>query len=427
MKIGIDGTVLQSGHRMRGIGATLINFINNLPEDAKTNHTFILYLYDDAESPLDLINLNGIEYSTKYIDRPKQSSINLPRRLNAINRLINFLHKKRDILFGDSRIKNLKELDWFIQFDQNQPLPARHKVSSTLILYDLIPYVMENEYLYSYKTARKRGHSRKGALLHHVVRRSYAKKIRKIAKRAIRLIAISKYTKKDFVKYLDIKPQNITVVHLGINQLDNKSNLEDEPSFQRYIATSWGYLPEAVSIESQKYLLFVGGADPRRKLVDLVGAFNNLRAQGHDIKLVLAGDTMLGAFKVPHAELQKYLKHTSYLEDIYFLGFVDEIQRDWLYKNAIAFVYPSVYEGFGLPILEAMQYGTPVITYDNSSIKEVAGNAAMYASDYMDIIRHVKIIISDSKVRHKYGALGQRQASKFTWSNTSSDILKSIA
>lgn len=170
--------------------------------------------------------------------------------------------------------------------------------------------------------------------------------------------------------------------------------------------------------------MFVGGADPRRRLVDLVAAFNNLRAQGHDIKLVLAGDTMLGAFMVPHLELQEYLKHTSYLDDIHFVGFVNDAQRDWLYQNALAFVYPSLYEGFGLPILEAMQYGTPVVSYNNSSISEISGDAAIIVNDYYNIVEVVNKLLTDTEQYKRLVSAGKKQAAKFSWQETSRAIFE---
>lgn len=428
MRIGVDVSVLQTGHRKRGVGYTLINFINHLPTEAKQKHTFVFFVYDqdtDYDDPLPLLQLSDVSFEVRTIQPVRKSTIKLPGKLRLINNVLNFLRLRRDAYFGDSRIKAVKDLDWFFQFDQNHPLPPRHKVSSTLILYDLIQYIMEPEYLPSYSTARAKGHSRKGALRLHLRRRSYINKLRTTTNRAKRLVAISQHTKADFVRVLKIKPRKISVALLGVEPIE-ASSAKTSPAFHEYVHTSWGYLPRPVQIKSKQFLLFVGGADPRRKLVDLVAAFNNLRAQGHDIDLVLAGDTMLGAFKVPHVELQAYLKQTSYLNNIHFVGFVDDVQRDWLYQNAIAFVYPSVYEGFGLPVLEAMQYGTPVITYKNTSIEEVGGKGAIYAKNYLDIVRHIQAL-SEKGLTSKQKRQAQNTVKKFAWKKTAAAIIETVS
>jgi glycosyltransferase involved in cell wall biosynthesis len=244
-------------------------------------------------------------------------------------------------------------------------------------------------------------------------------------KKAHKIIAISQHTKNDLVNYLRLKPDMINVCLLGIAG-DGGQCIQKTPHLKQYSPTNWGYIRKNVSLEKEKFLLFIGGVDPRRKLVDLVSAFNNLRARGYNIKLVFAGDTMKGAFSVPSVELQNYLKNSSYLDDVYFLGFVNDNQREWLYNHAFVFVYPSVYEGFGLAILEAMQCGTPVITYKNSSILEIASDAVLYASDFQSIIRVVKELIDDDVLRKKYIRLGVSHSAKFRWSDTAKNILNII-
>lgn len=424
MTIGIDLTVLQSPHRMRGIGSTVINFINSLSTDIKNTHRFIFYVYINEEDPLKLLALDGVNYETRVIQRPKRIRLPLPGRLKIINGALNQARTFLNILSGDSRIKNTAGLDRFIQFDQNQPVPAKHKVASAMVLYDIIPYVMESDYLWSYKTARAKGKSRKGALRQHYHRRKYITRLRKLTKKATYLIAISQHTKNDFIKHVGIDASKITVCHLGIT---NKQ-IQDSgvPTFEKYELTSWGYMPRQFELKGKKFLLFVGGADPRRKLVELVAAFNNLRAQGQDIYLVFAGDTMKGAQAIPNDELRDYFSNTSYLDNIFFLGFVTDTQREWLYKHTLAFVYPSVYEGFGLPVLEAMKYGTPVITYNNTSIKEIGGEAVIYVSDFSGIIEATKTLLTQPRHKKTLTTNGIQQAGKYKWSTTTVKIISKL-
>jgi glycosyltransferase involved in cell wall biosynthesis len=425
VKIGIDISLLQTAHRRRGIGYTLINFINHLPEDAKKEHQFVLYHYEiePDNDPFELLNLESVKYEARVIKLRKLYDTGNRGRTGIAMGISNQLKVLRDILLGDSRIKELKDLNHFLQFDQSQPLPSRSKVTSSLIVYDLIPYVMEADYLWSYKTARSHGRSRKNSFKHEAVRKVYKLKNQLITREAKHLIAISEHTKKDFVKYLGVNSKKIKVCLLGVDEV-RSNNTSCEP-FNRYRQTSWGPVSQKIDLSDKMFLLFIGGADPRRRLTDLLAAFNNLRAGGHEIKLVLAGDTMQGTDTTPVEELKKYFKNTSYINDIYFLGFVTDSQREWLYKNALAFVYPSLYEGFGLPILEAMRYGTPVITYENSSIVEVGGNAPIYSSGYKGIIDAVTKLYDPSS-RSNLNGLGISQAKKFSWDKTSSRILEHL-
>jgi glycosyltransferase involved in cell wall biosynthesis len=425
VNIAVDLTVLQTPHRMRGIGATAINFINNSAPIIGKDHSYIFYIYEDEQSPLALLDLTDLNYEVRYITKAKKVNLKLPGKLRIINGAINQFREKMGFVFGDTRIRNTKGADVYFQFDQSQPLPAKRGLRTVLVLYDLIPYIMEADYLWSYSTARKNGKTRKGALRVHYHRKKYINRLKKATKKATHLIAISKHTKDDFVQYLSIKPSRITVCYLGISPRAFAN--EKDPHLKKFEQTSWGYVKRDLELKSKSYLLFVGGADPRRRLVELVSAFNNLRARGKDIKLVLAGDTMNGAFSVPNIEFQKYLAQTSYIDDIAFVGFINEDQRDWLYKNALAFVYPSVYEGFGLPVLEAMQYGCPVITYKNSSIYEIAGDAALYANDYLTIEDRVEALLSSNKLSKSLSVTGKEQAKQFSWIKTVRKIILEVS
>ncbi|MDB5170468.1 MAG: hypothetical protein JWO35_162 [Candidatus Saccharibacteria bacterium] len=429
MTIGLDLSVIQTPHRMRGIGATAINFVKNIPESIKAEHRFVLYLYEkDREEALSVLDLSGLNYEVRSLSEANRSQLVFRGKLRRLNAIFNMLSGFIKLYKGDDRITNLTGIQSFLQFDQMRPLPQSKNVKTALVLYDIIPYVMEADYLWSYKTARNHQLRRRSALKRHFQRQRYAFKNRVISKRADLLIAISQHTKNDFVKYLGVNPSKITVVHLGVD-LVASNTVAKTPKFNRYMQNSWGYFPEPVDLTAKPYLLFVGGADPRRKLKELVAAYNNLRAQGHDIRLVLVGDTMKGPQAIPTADTQEYVAASSYLEDIVFLGFVTDEQKDWLYQNTLAFVFPSVYEGFGLPVLEAMNYGARVITYENSSIKEVAGDLPFYAKDFASIFAAVKgLLDKDSPADlNKYRKATQDHLKSFSWSHTTTKIIKLLS
>lgn len=422
MRIAIDLSPLQSGHRMRGVGSVIINFINNISDSDKKKHTFVFYVVDMQNDkygdPLEAITTEGLNFEVKLGQEKQQA------QTGRLQRVLGKLGKFISIYSNDSRLDTIGEVDVFLQFDQLDSLPRSRKVKKALVMYDLIPYILEHDYLWSYKTARHMGYSRKASLKCEVRRYLYLHKIKVNARRADYLLAISKYTKDDLLKYTRVKQEKIKVTPLGITP-KNTANSSVHQTYQRYLETSWGYLPKSYHLpEEQDFLLFVGGADHRRKLDHLVTAFNHLRAEGRDIKLILAGDIMQGPLNIPTMDIQTTLSKSSYLDDIVFMGFVTESVRESLYARALAFVYPSMYEGFGLPILEAMQHGTPVITYRNSSIAEVAGSAAIYAKDFRDIITCTKQLMDEPEIIKKYNYLGKKQTEKYSWKRTADNIIK---
>lgn len=430
MTIGIDLSSLQGPHRMRGIGYTLLNFVNNISEEDRKKHKFIFFAYPTAsnQSPLDLLNLQGIDFEVRDLKPKQRVNKKLPGRLNLLVSVLNQLIELKDLYLGDSRIKTLKNVDFFLQTDQSQHLP-RNKwgMKTGLIIYDIIPYVLEWEYLWSYRTARRHGFSRKAALRVYARRWLYVHKIRINSRRADKLFSISEHTKSDFVKHLGIKANKIAVTPLGINLPSTDS--QDNLGLQEYVKTSWGYLKKPVDIDPESpFILYVGGADKRRKLEDLVAAFNLLRAQGHKFKLILAGDSMKGPDNIATEEIQYALKASSYLDDIIFMGFVDDVTRDWLYKHANAFVFPSRYEGFGLPVLEAMSYGTPVISYDKTATHEVAGGRPSYVANLFElaesILEHLEL---EDEALEKSRSQNIAQAKKWSWRTTSKQILDIIS
>lgn len=422
MKIGLDLSVIQTPHRMRGIGATTINFVKHLPAQAKREHTFALFLYEQGQlEALQILDLQGINYEIRTLEKQERVKLNLPGKLKKLNGVLNSMQSIINRHKSDPRIRieALMDLDAYLQFDQMQAPPKKKGLKTIVILYDLIPYIMESDYLWNYRTGRRNGDSRKSSLRKALLRRQYMAEVKAVCKQASTLIAISNHTKNDFVKFAGVAEKKIHVVHLGIEP-NASMNVRKNIEIHQYLENSWSYTKTPIDLTKKPYVLFIGGADPRRKLVDLVAAYNNLKARGHDIRLVLAGDIMKGPAAIPVVEVRKYLMQSSYPEDIIFLGFVTDDIRDWLYKHALAFVYPSVYEGFGLPVLEAMQYGTPVITYRNSSIEEISGDAGIYADNFLSIQRILAhmILVDKKSLTEKYQKLGQSQAKKFSWSKS---------
>ncbi len=428
MKIAIDLSPLQGPHRMRGIGYTVIHFINNISQEDRAANEYVFYVLPDSlqeYDPLDPLDLQGFTYELKELKKGWHLSLKLPGKLRYLTHGINEILKLLESSLGDSRMGSLKGVDIFLQCDQSQTLPRRRrKTRLVVILYDVIPYILEWDYLWDYKTSKARGYTWKGASIGVIRRYFYKRFLKSNVRRADLLLAISESTAKDFMKLFRFNKNKIKVVPLGIPELSKRSS--EQPDLIKYRQTSWGYFPVKASLaEFEKpFLLFVGGADRRRKLEDLVGAFNMLRAQGYDIKLVLVGDSMKGPDTVSTADTQRAIMGSSYLKDIIFMGFASDETREWLYEHALAFVFPSRYEGFGLPVLEAMQYGTPVISYDNAATKEVAGDYPMYASSSQEIVDYVHTLLKSKGPSDRDRAKMARYASSYSWRKTSQSMME---
>ncbi len=426
MKIGIDLSVLQTDHRFRGIGSVVINFINNLDESDRKKHSFVFFVEPKDETlAYEQLNLEGVTCEVQYLHNTE--FFHLPGRLDLLTKIFYKTLGLLQYYTGDPRIssKQMKQLDRFIQFDQNRKLPRRASKCTVLFLHDLIPYVLESDYLWSYSTARLNGRSRKGAIKFAFQRLQYVSRIRINTRRAKFLIANSEHTKNDFIRYIDINPKKIRVTHLGINPPPTKST--STPTFYDYRNTTWGVVKQELDPSKKPYLLFIGGTDHRRKMVELIAAFNNLKARGVDVSLIIAGDSVEGINDIKNPSMKKYLEeNTSYIEDIHLLGYTDNQQRDWLYEHTLAFVFPSVYEGFGLPVLEAMSYGAPVITYNNTSISEVSGSHALYANDFLDIARFAHKLLLEPDYSLSMSKNGSKHAKSFTWAKTKSAILEAL-
>jgi glycosyltransferase involved in cell wall biosynthesis len=427
MTIGLDISSLQTGHRMRGIGYTLINIMDNLPPEVRSEHRFVFYAYPDKDDPLELLNLEGVDYEVRPLHDPKRITKTLPGTLNIIIKLLNKLVSLRDSYRGDPRITDLAGVEAFLQTDQSVSLPRGRHIKKAFIAYDLIPYLLEWDYLWDYQTARSHGLSRLVSRRVAARRKVYIHHLRVNARRATKVFAISETTRKNFLQHTGVNRKKIMTVPLGTKPAAAPSD-EECPIRHRYMTTSWGYVKRAEKFDDQTpYLLFVGGADKRRKLDDLVITYNHLRARGQKFQLVMAGDIMQGPRNIPTDRVQKLLLDSSYLGDIVFLGFVSDAERDWLYRHAAAFVFPSRYEGFGLPVLEAMGYGTPVIAYPNAATKEVAADIPSYATDAESMLEAVEHLQGLGKTAHEnLKRKSIKQAKKFSWEATVNTIFSQL-
>jgi len=231
-------------------------------------------------------------------------------------------------------------------------------------------------------------------------------------KNADKIIAISESTKKDIIKfYPRIDKEKIFVVYNGFDsELFNKKFSDED--FEK-ISISY-------NLKAKSYLLYVGAIQPRKNLGVLIEAFEKIKNANNDLKLVLAGAP---AWK-SESTFEKIAK-SPFKNDIIVTGRLPFEDVSVLYKNSLISIYPSLYEGFGIPILEAMASGVPVVSANNSSLPEVGGDAALYfeTENSDDLARCIKKIISDDNLRNELIQKGIERAKNFSWEKCARETL----
>lgn len=219
-------------------------------------------------------------------------------------------------------------------------------------------------------------------------------------KKADAVIAISSQTKYDIINYLGTPEKKIKVIHIGIG--DEFKVITDETLIKSV---------RALYSLPAEYILFVGTIEPRKNIDSLIRAYAQLKKRGCRHKLVIAGRHGWGYNKI--YSLISSLELTG---DVVFTGYVLQKNLPALYSGASVFVYPSLYEGFGIPVLEAMKCGTPVITSNTSSMPEVSADAAMLIDPYdkKSLVSGIEKVINEPDFAASLRSKGSIRASLFS-------------
>ena len=219
-------------------------------------------------------------------------------------------------------------------------------------------------------------------------------------KNAKRVLTISQASKNDIIKEYKKEAKDVVVTYPGVKQ---KMAMKDAK--KRFI--------------EEKYILFVGTLQPRKNIVKLIEAFSKITDK-HSVNLVVAGKK--GWL---YEEIMDAPKAYGVESRVVFKNFIEDEELVNLYSHAELFILPSLYEGFGLPVLEAMQYGCPVITSSVSSLPEVGGDAVLYVDPLSveDIANKMNQLLSDDNLRTDLIKKGYEQIKKFSWEKTARETL----
>jgi glycosyltransferase involved in cell wall biosynthesis len=175
---------------------------------------------------------------------------------------------------------------------------------------------------------------------------------------------------------------------------------------------------------SDQYILFVGTLQPRKNITRLIEAFSCLKPYALSLRSLQL--VIVGKKGWQYKEILKAPNKFGVADRVKFLDFVSDEDLPSLYKNALCYVLPSLYEGFGLPVLEAMKYDCPVITSNVSSLPEAGGDAALYVDpmNVQDIAEKIELLIRDEKLRRELIGKGRKQIKKFSWEKAAKETLK---
>ncbi len=224
------------------------------------------------------------------------------------------------------------------------------------------------------------------------------------------IITFSSFTKHELVSRFGIREQKIRVIPHGLDRrfLEEVPPTELEEIKKRYDLP----LP---------FLLFVGAQEPRKNLFRLLNVLRIVHLRGHKVALVLAGPQGQDS-----AELLTYAEKIGLAPWIRFTGYLPEKDLRSIYRLATVFVFPSLYEGFGLPLLEAMASGVPVAASFTSAIPEVCGDAAAYfrPEDPQSIADKILLLLESRQAREELIAKGRKRASVFSWEKAASQTLE---
>lgn len=397
--ICFDLRALQIGHENRGIGMVVKSILENL-EDNDNSYIFYIFNKNNPIKSLD-IDIKTKKYKIVAIG-------NLPTSIRSHKDIIGVFR----LTFHKFKELRKHNVDVFVQFDFNLGIPRWRNIKTICYGYDLIPLIMKAKYLPTPLFAFNQAIGRKSKLK-AFLRSSYyslrAYTSYSVYKKVDVIISISDYTKQTFISTIGIDEQKINTIHLA--PVGKISDHDDS----------------VLKNITKPFIFYIGGTDSRKNVEEVVHAFNIAKGRGSDIQLVLAGNELRSTNKIPNELIRNAISNSPYKEDIILKGFISNEQKNSLYKNALSFISCSSFEGFGLPVLEAQSMSCPVITYNNSSIKEVSGESVKLVKnrDVTGIARSIYDMASEN--REELSVEGVKFSRKFNWKDHTVKLLDIIS
>lgn len=367
MKIIIDGRMQVES----GIGRYIRNLVSSLEKIDRQNEYFILHL----QKNYDVIrygnkNFHKVLAGFKWYSLEEQ--LRLPGILNDI---------KADLVH-------------FPHFN----IPAFYQGKFVVTIHDLI-----------HQHFASREATTLNPLLYQIKRMGYRWVFGQSVKRSFKILTPSSFVKKQLVDEWNVSKEKITVTQEGVDESILK--LSEAITDKDFIKVN-----KKFGIK-RPYLFYIGNAQPHKNLQTLINAFFQLKKIYTQLSLVLAGPQ--------HLFWQK-LKNSVNTRDVIFTGFLPEEDLVISYKNALCFILPSLEEGFGIPVLEAMACSCPVVCSNRGSLPEVGGDAVLYfdPQNQEEIVEKIKIILENNELREELIKKGEKRYQLFSWQKMAEQTLQ---
>ncbi|AVX30862.1 Glycosyltransferase involved in cell wall bisynthesis [Carboxydocella thermautotrophica] len=313
----------------------------------------------------------------------------------ASDSIFNSIEKNKDKFWEEvhipARITDEK-IDLYHVPQNGIGLPKGNSCPMVVTIHDLIPYI--------YPETVGKGYLK-----------VFLQEMPGIVARAAHIITVSECSKQDLVRILKVPAEKITVTYEAPEPIYRPVSQKKARAF----------VGEHYGIQDQ-YILYIGGFSPRKNVKGLINAFKEIRKDvGYPIKLVLVGKQVR-----EYGDLVVLIEALGLEEDVIWTGFAPVEDLPYLYAAANLFVYPSFYEGFGLPPLEAMACGTPTIAANTSSIPEVVGEGAWLFNpfDSMELAEKMYKLLTDADLRQELGRKGLMRAGEFSWNKTALETME---
>lgn len=366
MNLGIDGRII-TWHIGSGLATYTNNLLENLSRQQQSKNIFLFYPYKDRT---DFYNIKDI-----------------PRNLLIGERRLDFWRSVYDLKWDVNY-----PIDVFHNTVNGIGLPSTLKGVKIITLHDLIPYIMPETV--------DRPH------LDYTLKNTPY-----IIDEVSHIITVSHYSKSDIQRYFGVDDDKITVTHLAADPIFRPL---DRANAKKVIFNKYGV--------DKKYVLYLGGFSLRKNLARLIKAFKKVIMEKEEVINLL----ILGEHSRSFNSLWKLTEELELCDYVKFLNFVPTADLPYFYNGAEVFVYPSLYEGFGLPPLEAMQCGIPVVTSNISSIPEIVGDSCLLANPYSidSISDSMLLLLSDRDEWQKYSLMGMEKAKEYSWQKTAAETLE---
>jgi glycosyltransferase involved in cell wall biosynthesis len=235
------------------------------------------------------------------------------------------------------------------------------------------------------------------------------------AKRSAFVITPSEYAKKQINYFTHIANEKLIVIHEGPKELNSSENIDDVNPLNQFC------------LLQGNYILHVGTMFKRKNIPALIRAFGKIKSIGYpDLKLVLAGSTSPADVESDHAQILLTIEKNNLQKDVIFTGYLSNNALAQLYNNAIMYAFPSLNEGFGLPVLEAFEHNLPVLIANTTSLPEVGGDAALPFDplDVDDIFIKIKTVLDNPELRENMIIKGRERLKQFSWEKAALELLE---